>query len=47
MVPGNLHSKGKIRVFRLQQVLFIRVVDSVGMGKYGHHMHTAQAEESP
>ena len=40
-VPGPLHSKGKIRVFLLQEVLFARGVHSVGVGKYGYH--TAQA----
>jgi len=44
-VPGLLYSKGKIRVFLLQEVLFSRVVHSVGVSKYGHH--TAQAQESP
>ena len=29
----------------LQEVLFARVVHSVGVSKYGHH--TAQAQESP
>jgi len=42
--PGPLHSKGKIRVFLLQEVLFALVVHSVGVSKYGHY--TAQAEES-
>ena len=40
-VPGLLHSEGKIRVFLLQEVLFARVVHSLGVGKYAHH--TAQA----
>ena len=44
-VPGPLHSKGKIRVFLLQEVLFACVVHSVGVSKYGHH--TAQAQEVP
>ena len=43
-VPGPLHSKGKIRVFLLQEVLFAPVVQSVGMREYGHY--TAQAQES-
>jgi len=43
--PGTLHLKSKIRVFLLQEVLFSRVVHSVGVSKYGHH--TAQAQESP
>ena len=42
---GPLHSKGKIRVFLLQEVLFARVVYSVSVSKYGHHI--AQAQESP
>ena len=41
--PGPLHSKGKIRVFHLQEVLFALVVHSVGVSKYGHY--TAQAQE--
>ena len=41
---GPLHSKKKIRVFLLQQVLFALVVHSVGVREYGHY--TAQAEES-
>ena len=44
-VLGPLHSKGKIRVFFLQEVLFARVVHSVGVGKYGHQK--ARAKESP
>ena len=44
-VPGPLHSRGKIGVLLLQEVLFARVVHSVGVGKYGHP--TAQALESP
>ena len=40
-VPGPLHSKGKITVFLFQEVLFARVIHSVGVGKYGNH--TAQA----
>jgi len=39
--PGPLHSKGKIRVFFLQEVLFALVVNSV----ITHY--TAQAQESP
>jgi len=42
--PGSLHSKGKIRVFLLQEVLFPIVVHSVGVGEYGHYI--AQAQES-
>ena len=42
-VPGLLHSKGKLRVFLLQEVLFVHVVHSVGVRKYGHHR--AQAQE--
>ena len=42
--PDPLHSKGKIRVFFLQEVLFTRVVQSVGVSEYGHY--TAQAQES-
>ena len=43
-VPGSLHSKGKIRIFLLQEVLFAPVVHSVGMMEYGHYI--AQAQES-
>ena len=42
--PGPLLSKGKIRVFLLQEVLFAIVVYLVGMSEYGHY--TAQAQES-
>ena len=42
--PGPLYSKGKIRVFPLQEVLFALVVHSVRMSEYGHY--TAQAQES-
>ena len=42
--PGPLHSKGKIRVFLLQEVLFAIVIRSVGVSKYGNY--TAQAQES-
>ena len=42
--PGPLHSKGKIRVFLLQEVLFAIDVHSVSLREYGHH--TAQAQES-
>ena len=42
--PGPFHSKGKIRFFLLQEVLFALVVHSVGMSEYGHY--TAQAQES-
>ena len=41
--PGPLHSKGKIRVFLLQEVLFALVVHSVGVREYGHD--TAEAQE--
>ena len=41
--PGPLHTKGKIRVFLLQEVLFA-IVCSVGVSEYGHY--TAQAQES-
>ena len=44
--PGPLHSKGKIRVFLLQEVLFALVVHSAGVIKCGHY-YTAQAQESP
>ena len=39
--PGPLYSKGKIRVFLLQEVLFVIVVRSVGVSEYGHY--TTQA----
>ena len=42
--PGPLHSKRKIRVFLLQEVLFDLVVHSVAESECGHY--TAQAEES-
>ena len=42
--PGPLHSKEKIRVFLLQEVLFAIVVCSVGVSEYGNY--TAQAQES-
>jgi len=42
--PGPLHSKGKIRVFLLQEVLFALDVHSIGLSEYGHY--TAQAQES-
>ena len=42
--PGPLHSKGKIREFLLQEVLFALVIHSVGVSEYGHY--TAQAQES-
>ena len=42
--PGALHSKGKIRVFLLQEVLFALVVHSVVVSEYGHY--TAQAQQS-
>jgi len=43
--PGPLHSKGKIRVFLLQEDLFALVVHSVGVSEHGHY--TPQAQESP
>ena len=43
-VPGPLHSKGKIRVFLLQEVLFAPVVHSAGIMEYRHYI--AQAQES-
>ena len=42
--PGPLYSKGKIRVFLLQEVLFAIVVSSLRVSKYGHY--TTQAWES-
>jgi len=42
--PGPLHSKGKIRVFLLQKVLFALVVHSVLVSEYGDY--TAQAQRS-
>ena len=42
--PGPLHSKWKIRVFLLQEVLLALVVYSVGVSEYGHYK--AQAQES-
>ena len=44
MGSGLLHSKGKIRVFFLQKVLFAIVVHSVDVNEYGHY--TAQAQGS-
>ena len=41
--PGPLHSKGKIRVSLLQEMLFACVVHSVRVSKYGHY--TGQAQE--
>ena len=41
-VPSPVHSKGKIRVFLLQEVLFVRAVHSVGVSKYGHQAEQAQ-----
>ena len=35
--PGPFHSKGKIRVFLLQEVLFALFVHSVGVSEYGHY----------
>ena len=32
--PEPLHSKGKIRISRLQELLFAHVVHSVGVSKY-------------
>ena len=43
--PGPLHSKGEIRVFLLEEVLFALVVHSMGVSEYGHY--TAQAQGSP
>ena len=40
--PGPLHSKGKIRVSLLQEVLFALVVHSVGVSEYGHYKAEAQ-----
>ena len=40
--PDPLHSKGKIRVFLLQEVLFALVVHSVGVSEYGHFKAEAQ-----
>ena len=40
--PGPLHSKGKIRVFLLQEVLFALVIQSVGVSEYGHYKAEAQ-----
>ena len=45
MATQRVHSKGKIRVFLLQEVLFARVAHSEGVSKYGYH--TSQARESP
>ena len=42
--PGPLHSKGKIRVFLLEEVSFALFVHTVGVSKYGHY--SAQAQES-
>ena len=42
--PGPLHSKGKIRVFLLQEVLFALVVQSVGVSEYGHYKAEAQVK---
>ena len=44
-VPSPLHSKGKLRVFLLQEVLFALSVHSVGVSEYGYY--TAHAQESP
>jgi len=44
-VPGPLHSRGKIRAFLLQEVLFALVVHSVGVSEYGHY--AAREQESP
>ena len=40
--PSPLHSKGKIRVFLLQEVLFVIDVCSVGVSEYGHYITPAQ-----
>ena len=40
--PGPLHSKGKIKVFLLQEVLFDLVVHSVGVSEHGHYKAEAQ-----
>ena len=40
--PGPLHSKGKISVFLLQEVLFALVVHLVGVSKHGHYKGEAQ-----
>ena len=37
--------KVKSELFLVQELLFARVVHSLGKSKYGHH--TAQAQESP
>ena len=42
--PHSLHSKGKITVSILQEVLFALVVPSLSVSEYGHY--TAQAQES-
>ena len=42
--PGPLHSKGRIKVFLLQEVLFALVVHLVGVSEYGHR--AAQAQKS-
>ena len=42
--PGSLPSKGKIRIFLLQEGLFAIVVHTVSVKEYGHY--TAQAQES-
>ena len=39
--PGPLYSKGKIRVFLLQEEFFAIVVRPVGVSEYGHY--TTQA----
>ena len=41
--PDSLHSKWKIRVFLLQEVLFALVIHSVAVSEYGHCK--AQAQE--
>ena len=43
--PGPLHSKGKIRVFLDQEVLFALVDHSVAESVHGHY--TAHTQESP
>ena len=39
---ATLHSKGKITVFLLQEVLFALVVQSVGVSEYGNYKAEAQ-----
>jgi len=42
--PGPHHTKSKIRVYLLQEVLFTPDGPSKGVSKYGHY--TAQSQES-